>query len=240
MRNLNKHEKEAKEIAEKLQEFMVNANQIYENNKLLSRSNYGESLIEAHRDVNAFIVSIINKMDKPSDNVTESESKRLAVIASFIQGIDITERAISEGVYIQAFALVRQELETIAALEEIVLNKRKDQKTPNVKHVKWELAKVYGSLSGMAHVSDESLYLPLFSVGANGDAIPASIHPIYDESISKQLYALHVALLIQLASSLEKLYVDMYNKKLTNIEYYIINEATEFLEKSGYIELKKD
>lgn len=44
----------------------------------------------------------------------------------------------------------------------------------------------------MAHVSDESLYLPIFSVGANGDAIPASIQPIYDESISKQLYALQL------------------------------------------------
>ena len=32
----------------------------------------------------------------------------------------------------------------------------------------------------------------------------------------------------------------MYNKKLTNLEYKIINEAVEFLKKSGYIVLMKD
>ncbi|WP_183040970.1 hypothetical protein [Salipaludibacillus neizhouensis] len=54
-----------------------------------------------------------------------------------------------------------------------------------------------GSLSGMTLRSDESLYSPLFSIEVNGDEIPANMHPIYDESISKQLNPLHVALLIQ-------------------------------------------
>ena len=52
-------------------------------------------------------------------------SAGLKLVASFFQGVDITETAISEGLYGQAAALLRQELETIAALEEVELGRRR-------------------------------------------------------------------------------------------------------------------
>src|SRR5260370_38912120 len=79
---------------------------------------------------------------------------RLTLTAQFIQGIDICEVAISEALYSQAAALLKQELETLAAIEEFENDRRKDGKTPKIgKGIMRAFGPIYSELNNIAHVS---------------------------------------------------------------------------------------
>lgn len=82
-----------------------------------------------------------------------NSQQQIVLIAGFVQGLNIVECAITEGCYVQAAALLRQELETVAALEELKAGIRRDKTTPNVGHVPWSLATLYGDLSAAAHAA---------------------------------------------------------------------------------------
>jgi hypothetical protein len=76
-------------------------------------------LIDAHM----FATSVVaNMTSRISGRRFERQSKeiegRLTLTAQFIQGIEICEVAISEALYSQAAALLKQELETLAAIDE--------------------------------------------------------------------------------------------------------------------------
>lgn len=101
------------------------------------------------------------------------------MIASFVQGIDLTETSISEGFYLQAAALLKQELETVAALVEVRGGKRNEKRTPNVGVVPWNLGQLYGSLNEAAHVSESSVLQTILGMKQMGSALPVAMEPGY-------------------------------------------------------------
>lgn len=111
------------------------------NNK--SKNGYGR-LLDAHMMATSAVGSMIIRKNIVPGKTTPSISGRLSLIASFIKGIPLCEQAISNGLYEQASNLLKQELESIAAIEEYAENSRKNRKTPNVKYVKWNLGTLYG------------------------------------------------------------------------------------------------
>lgn len=141
----------------------------------------------------------------------------------------------SEGLYAQAANLLKQELETIAAIEEFILGNRKDGKTPNVKFVKWDMAQIYGELNKVAHVSDREAFDPLFQIGSDRNVKPVSILPVYKREISRELYAIHVAFIIQIAYHLINLYEELYSETATETEYIMLTGAMKRLESEGFI-----
>ncbi|EIJ82682.1 hypothetical protein [Bacillus methanolicus] len=159
----------------------------------------------------------------------------MSLIASFIQGIDLCETTISEGLYAQAANLLKQELETIAAIEEFIIGNRKDGKTPNVRFVNWDMGRIYGELNKVAHVSERKVLDPLYQMECSCSSNPVSILPVYKKEISRKLYALHVSFIIQVAKHLIDLYNELYNEKATATEYLMLVGAMKRLEDEGFL-----
>ncbi|AIE59958.1 hypothetical protein BMMGA3_07750 [Bacillus methanolicus MGA3] len=192
-------------------------------------------MLDAHLSATTCIGSLLLKMNLRPGESNESISGRLSLIASFIQGIDLCETTISEGLYAQAANLLKQELETIAAIEEFIIGNRKDGKTPNVRFVNWDMGRIYGELNKVAHVSERKVLDPLYQMECSCSSNPVSILPVYKKEISRKLYALHVSFIIQVAKHLIDLYNELYNEKATATEYLMLVGAMKRLEDEGFL-----
>lgn len=229
------------DLSKEMENKMINAihllseiNRRREENWEISKSNYG-ALLDAHLSATTCIGSLLLKMNLRPGESNESISGRLSLIASFIQGIDLCETTISEGLYAQAANLLKQELETIAAIEEFIIGNRKDGKTPNVRFVNWDMGRIYGELNKVAHVSERKVLDPLYQMECSCSSNPVSILPVYKKEISRKLYALHVSFIIQVAKHLIDLYNELYNEKATATEYLMLVGAMKRLEDEGFL-----
>ena len=180
-----------------------------------SKESHG-SLLDAHLLCCATLHNLYSEFLDKVGISNESISARLSLIASFVQGIDICENSISEGLYTQACALIKQELETVAAVNECFKNIRKQKKTPNVNHVKFGLSKHYGMLNGISHVSDRNQFEPLFQcVSEIAEKKPVSILPQYNHTICDLLFSIHVLLVLETTEQLGILFYEMYGHALS-------------------------
>ncbi|RWN54837.1 MAG: hypothetical protein EOR99_35305 [Mesorhizobium sp.] len=113
-----------------------------------------------------------------------------------MQGIPLCEEAIVEGLYVQAATLLRQEHEIISAVQELGIGRRKDGKTPHATiGVLKNMGKVYGDLSGAAHVSQSQLLHDIVEM-ERGELRGPSAFPIYHRDLARNLYSLHVCCIV--------------------------------------------
>jgi len=147
--------------------------------------------------------------------------------------MELCEQAILEAMYSQAGALVRQEMECIAAMEESKLGTRKENKTPNINNAPPELRRAYGQLSMMTHTSSTAM---LESLLTRTSASPGfvSVVPQYNHEAARMLIGLHAALLIEFAVQLHILYLDTYDDGLTPLEQDGLQLATYILQEDGF------
>ena len=204
-----------------------------------SKREYGSGLLDAHLMVTGVLHEVLSRKSLIPGKTNKSIANRRVVIVSFVQGIPICEEAIREGLYVQAAALVRQELETVAAIEEEVEDVREDGETPNVKHVPWEMNRLYGELSAATHVSDHGYLAEIYRAEERGDARPVSVVPTYRDGAARNLYAIHVGLLIQVAMHLHEVQVEAYGEEeggLEEFELLMIMRAVDILNEEGLLE----
>lgn len=204
-----------------------------------SKREYGSGLLDAHLMVTGVLHEVLSRKSLIPGKTNKSIANRRVVIVSFVQGIPICEEAIREGPYVQAAALVRQELETVAAIEEEVEDVREDGETPNVKHVPWEMNRLYGELSAATHVSDHGYLAEIYRAEERGDARPVSVVPTYRDGAARNLYAIHVGLLIQVAMHLHEVQVEAYGEEegeLEEFELLMIMRAVDILNEEGLLE----
>lgn len=217
--------------------------QVQERKAVRERSkNVCPDLLYAHGMALGIIREIYNSHIGVIGRTNKSISNKLVLIATFIQGIDLCEIAISEGLYVQASALLKQELETIAAINECTGDCRKNGRTPNVAFVGFGLNKEYGFLNGSGHVSDlttfEELYkATLFETVEEKE--PISLVPIFNKEQICYLYSMHIILILQVIDQLIELYKEMYDyiaseelKDAKKIVYKVLIE-------NGYLEEEK-
>lgn len=204
-----------------------------------SKREYGSGLLDAHLMVTGVLHEVLSRKSLIPGKTNKSIANRRVVIVSFVQGIPICEEAIREGLYVQAAALVRQELETVAAIEEEVEDVREDGETPNVKHVPWEMNRLYGELSAATHVSDHGYLAEIYRAEERGDARPVSVVPTYRDGAARNLYAIYVGLLIQVAMHLHEVQVEAYGEEegeLEEFELLMIMRAVDILNEEGLLE----
>jgi hypothetical protein len=158
----------------------------------------------------------------------------LSLSASFIQGIDICETAISEGLYVSATALLKQEMETIAAIHEVRNKTRKSGSTPNVRSLRG-LSVLYGDLNKVAHVSDSELMQSLVRIEMSGQQSGAPLYPVLDTKLAKFLYGLHVSFLTMMAIEVETILEDLYGAGLQDFELDMVARAGQILQKEGWL-----
>ena len=167
-------------------------------------------------------------------------SRREAVLTGYIVGLTLVEHAILSGYSAQAAALVRQELEAIAALEELRIGKRRDGKTPNIRDVPNVPGTVYGDLSKAAHFSDTSALRILTSYrGEVPDAPGPSevwiLSPQHVPKTTRQLFALHALLLLHFAEHQAAHCLDQDVSEITEQVLSDIESAVELLKNAGVV-----
>lgn len=201
-------------------------------------------LLDANLLATGVIASALLRVNGEVAQLQNKSLERGPLIAGFVTGVGFCEQAISEGYYLQASALLRQELETIAALEEVKLGVRlrQDGKTPNVRNVQWSLSRLYGGLSDAAHASKHKVLMSLTQhkegiSGAPEGTVVWSMIPSFDIEISRRLYALHTMLIIQLAVHLNDYHDELHGSGLTDEEVKYLNLAIDLLVEEKCLEL---
>jgi len=229
---------EARRFLKSAIDFLANVRKARNTIRDKSKREYGPKLLDAHWLVTGVIYEMLSRKDLVPGKTSQSIANRRVLIASFLQGISICEEAITEGLYIQAAALVRQELETLAAIEEVVEGIREDQETPNVKHLPWKMNRLYGELSIATHVSEHGYLAQIYRSSAEGDARPVSVIPTYRRGAGRNLYAIHICVLVQIALHLHILQCEAYDSAesgLKGYEYSTLLAAVNNMEAEGVL-----
>jgi hypothetical protein len=199
-----------------------------------------DRLLDAHLGAFAAVAGALDRKNGQPGKSSKGTSERLSLVASFVQGVDITEVTISEALYVQASTLLKQEMETITALDELTTQRRKDRKTPNVGNSPFLWAKeVYAELNAAAHVADAGVLHGLISQQLSEEVIGASLHPIYNMELSIYFYGLHVLMIAILANQLDHLHIDLYGEGLTDREKGFLVQAIRILQDIGWLRARE-
>jgi len=176
-------------------------------------------LIDAHQIAFSAIASMIERFSgRPFEQQSKSIQGRMSLIAQFLQGIDICETSISEGLYSQAAALLKQELETLTAIDEFENGCRKDGKTPNIGNgIMRGFGRIYGDLNSIAHVSRHDLAQRLVTI-EQGDLCAPSLTPQYDRDLARSLYGNHVYFIIEVTRQNARVFEEIFGEGLSKEE----------------------
>ncbi|UOA19190.1 hypothetical protein DSM14862_01979 [Sulfitobacter indolifex] len=195
-------------------------------------------LPKAHECALSSICSIINRFSgRRFEKTSASIEGRMSLTAQFIQGIDICEVSIAEGLYAQAAALLKQQLETIAAIDEFENNRRKEGKTPNIgKGVTKNFGSIYGDLNGIAHVSRQGFARQLVAI-EKGELCAPSLTPKYNAELSQLLYGYHVYFIVEVGRQVERIFMEALDERFSSREVSLHLFAMAVLMREKVIEL---
>lgn len=196
------------------------------------------ALIDAHQLAFSSVVSMILRFSGRSfDKQSLSVEGRMCLAAQFLQGIEICESSISEGLYSQAAALLKQEMETLTAIDEFENARRKDGKTPNIGHgIIAEFGPVYGDLNNIAHVSRHEIARQLVTVDDAGTCAPSLI-PQYNPELARFQYGNHVYFIIEAAKQTARTFQEIFAEGMSTEEDKWIFTALIILLKEKAIKL---
>jgi len=165
------------------------------------------------------------------ENISFDIQRRSTVHAAIIQGIGAIEMCISDGLYAQAAALVRQEIEGVEFLRGVRQGKQKDGATPRLKAHR-HLGRSYGQLSGLAHYSEHDLLNHLVA-----DPKP-SIDPVFNPEFAQFLFGIHIHVLAGFVLDLSEIISNTNGANLTNEEEHHLSIASGILMKEGVFALE--
>jgi hypothetical protein len=154
----------------------------------------------------------------------------------FVHGVDLCEIAIAEGLYGQAAALMRQQMEIIGAIDEVTEGKRVPKRTPNIGSLSKELKSQYGGLSELTHAAVPDYLHQLFT-DVRGDLVGAAITPLYQPNLALFLYRLEIGLLLEFVArqvnALNAAYGEAFDDEETKLINCAIGAANMAAEKLG-------
>lgn len=200
-----------------------------------SHESYKKDLISARMMlISALSYLIIERADIPGET-NHKIGQVLQQVAIFYQGETYTEKAISEGQYIKAGALIKQELEILARISEIKEGKEKDGKTPKLNHLSRSLREQYGDMNDIAHIAKIG-YLNLFSSIERDDIRGVTFQPLFHAGVARCLYETHIYtfynIVLEQISISEQLYPD--DSELIIPPYRTIELVTALFKKDGF------
>ncbi len=116
-----------------------------------------EMLVNANEAGLACVGSILARPDRsfPEGQIAE-KLQRATIHSALLQGIHAVEYCIKNGIYAQAAALVRMEIEGVECLRGIRQGTQRDGATPRLLALK-HLGRTYSQLTGLAHLSSHDL-----------------------------------------------------------------------------------
>ena len=198
-------------------------------------------ILEAYRLAIEIIASAASRTQGTYQRSNADAARIEGVLSGFIVGLTLVEYAILNGYTAQAAALVRQELDAVAALEEIKVGHRIDGKTPNIRHLPNIPGRVYSDLSELTHFSRSSA---LRSVGQYRGEDPDApenteqwlLSPQHVPNTTKQLFALHTVLLLHFALHQSAHYASLQGTTPAAQDALEFQQAVKILERAGVLE----
>ena len=206
-----------------------------------TRKCYG-GLAEAHMLVSGVLGSAILRTNGKITPITSTFEEVNALYASFVIGLNLCELAIEEGRYIQACALLRQEMETVAQIKNVRVGKRNPTRAPNIAFLEEYMKRLYGGLSDAAHVSKHHILRQVTVMEITGRDFPEATiatryFPGFDGTFARRLFALHIMLI---AYVIEEMSVDILERlpddAFTPDDQDAITRAMSLMKEEGMLE----
>lgn len=172
-------------------------------------------MVDAHLLITGVLAAAIERVGGKVVETSPAYEERTALFASFVIGMDLCERAIEEGRYLQALTLVRQEMEIIAQLITITRGKRQEGKQPKVTVLEEPLRRLYDDLSAAAHVSRHHIVRAATEMDVSTMELPGATSgtryfPVFDETIARRCFSLHLMLVLRLIEQMSIDYHEQY------------------------------
>ena len=192
-----------------------------------------QDLLSAHEFALSAIFSAITRFSgRRFEPRGASVEGRMSLTAQFLQGVEHCETAISEGLYSQAAALLKQEMETIEAMHEFVQGTRREGRTPRIGGRLPGWGPIYGDMNALAHVSRRDISLQLVHVELGNLSAP-SLVPVYNFDLAKLMYGIHVFMIFDVARLNGDLFEELYGEGLNDEEIRWLVAAMRILTEAG-------
>lgn len=202
-----------------------------------SKSAYGSDLLDARMNLLSIASFLLECRANKPGRTSENISSRLQLITIFLQGTNYIEDLISEGQYIKAFAAIKQDYEILARINAIKKKADVYGKVPNVKNLPLEVRKFYGEINDVAHIAKTDILNNLIFKKLEDEISGVSPYPVFIADIAKNLYELHLFLIVSIVREqiilLNEMYDDLENEMKQIHKYFII--SINLLEKAGFI-----
>lgn len=175
-----------------------------------SKIAYGPDLLEARLSLLAIAWHLLNAKAGVPGQTNPSVSERITLIMTFFQGVPTVESMISEGQYIKAAALLKQDYETLTRIREVKKSVARPHTTPNVRNAPEGSQRFYGELNDVAHPSSLLHLRSLLYEHNDGPIRGVSCLPTFVSHTAHSFYSLHVWLLLELTREYILLMAEMY------------------------------
>jgi hypothetical protein len=204
---------------------------------------YGR-LLDAHLLIAGVLATGMLRTNGKIVSITDTSEERGALFASYFIGMDLCERAIEEGRYLQAHALLRQEMETLAQLKAVRKGTRSTTKTPNIASLELSIRRLYDQLSSAAHVSAHHIVKQATAYAITSEDFPAEtsasrFYPAFDEHSARTSFTTHLMLTIgvfeEYANDVNALHKE--ENWFTPRDVETINLAMRLMQSEGMVEM---
>lgn len=199
-------------------------------------------LVDAHLLITGVLATGLLRTNGKITPITDTSEERNALFASYVIGMEACERAIEEGRYLQAHALLRQEMETLAQLKAVTAGKRNENRSPNVAVLENSLARLYDGLSAAAHVSKHHMVRAATEWDVSDENLPrptsgTRYFPAFVEELARRSFSLHLMLTIRL---IEEMSIELHEQNgddgFTEREVEAVNLAVQLMIAEGVLE----
>lgn len=199
-------------------------------------------LVDAHLLITGVLATGLLRTNAKITPITDTSEERNALFASYVIGMEACERTIEEGRYLQAHALLRQEMETLAQLKAVAAGKRNENRSPNVAVLEKSIARLYSELSAAAHVSNHHMVRAATEWDVSGENLPGPTSgtryfPAFVEELARRSFALHLTLTMRL---IEEMSIDLREQHgddgFTQREGEAVNLAVQVMLTEGMLE----
>lgn len=199
-------------------------------------------LVDAHLLITGVLATGLLRTNGKITPITDTSEERNALFASYVIGMDLCERAIEEGRYLQAHALLRQEMETLAQLKAVTAGKRNENRSPNVAVLEKSLARLYDGLSAAAHVSKHHIVRAATKLDVSSENLPGPTSgtryfPVFIEELARRSFGVHLMLTLRL---IEEMSIDLHERHgddgFSEREVEAVNLAVQLMIAEGVLE----
>ncbi len=197
--------------------------------------NASPNLLTAHQFAFSAVISYQDRIQGLKFEASDDSTKgRMSLLAQFIQGIDITETAISEGLYANAANLLKQELEILAAIEEFEVNQRRDGRVPKFIGRVSNFGRRYGEFNDIAHPTKKEIVASLAEF-SDGERYGATTIPKFNKNLYQILYGTQTMFLIILLNQMQCLFKKIIQVDWDKQEIQMATSALQILIKEGVL-----